>query len=119
MIRSKPLFFALSLFCGMHTLAHAQLENKQTRGELLYTTHCIACHTTEVHWREKALVTDWNSLIDQVRRWQSTIGLGWSDEDIMEVGRYLNAVYYHFPSARKGDLGKEKSIKSVGQTDSN
>lgn len=25
----------------------------QSRGELLYTTHCIACHTTEMHWRDR------------------------------------------------------------------
>lgn len=28
------------------------------RGELLYATHCIACHSDKVHWRDKKLVTD-------------------------------------------------------------
>ena len=41
-----------------------------SQGELLYTTHCIACHTTEVHWRDKKLAKDWRTLIAQVRRWQ-------------------------------------------------
>ena len=43
----------------------------QNRGELLYTTHCIACHSTQMHWRDQKLVTDWPSLKAQVRRWQA------------------------------------------------
>jgi hypothetical protein len=68
-----------------------------TRGGLLYSTHCIACHTTQVHWREKKLATDWTSLQSQVRRWQGVSKLGWSNEDIEEVARYLNVMYYHYP----------------------
>ena len=28
------------------------------RGTLLYETHCITCHTEQVHWRERRLATD-------------------------------------------------------------
>lgn len=66
------------------------------RGEQLYTTHCVYCHTSQVHWREKKIAKDWASLITQVRRWQSNAGLGWSEDEILEVGRYLNHRYYHF-----------------------
>ncbi|MBU1361639.1 MAG: cytochrome C [Gammaproteobacteria bacterium] len=72
----------------------------QSRGELLYTTHCIACHSTAVHWREKKLATDWPSLEAQVRRWQSTASLGWSDADVIEVTRHLNETFYGFPPAQ-------------------
>ena len=65
-----------------------------TRGELLYTTHCIACHNTQVHWREKKLVNDWTSLQSEIRRWQEISGLGWSKKDIEEVAQYLNALHY-------------------------
>jgi mono/diheme cytochrome c family protein len=78
--------------------AYAQPMSDAARGELLYSTHCIACHTAEVHWREKKLVTDWTSLQSEVRRWQGVSGLGWSNEDIAEVARYLNALYYHYPT---------------------
>ncbi|MDD5412081.1 MAG: cytochrome c [Methylobacter sp.] len=68
-----------------------------TRGAMLYDNHCIQCHTQEVHWREKRMATDWESLIAQVDRWQRTFGLEWSKNDIKEVSRYLNSVYYHYP----------------------
>lgn len=69
-----------------------------TRGELLYTTHCIACHNSQMHWRDKRLATDWASLRAQVRRWQDVAKLGWSDDDIREVTRYLNDRIYRFRS---------------------
>lgn len=71
------------------------------RGEMLYTTHCIACHTTQVHWRENRLAENWSSLNAQVRRWQSNEQLSWNDDDIRAVARYLNKLYYHFPEDEK------------------
>jgi hypothetical protein len=68
----------------------------QSRGELLYTTHCIACHTAEMHWRDKRSATGWASLKVQVRRWQDAASLAWSDGDNLEVSRYLNDSIYHF-----------------------
>jgi mono/diheme cytochrome c family protein len=78
------------------TVALAQPAPSATRGELLYNTHCIACHTKEVHWREQKLATDWPSLERQVRRWAVNSGLAWTDEDVADVTRYLNAVHYRF-----------------------
>ena len=76
--------------------AHAQ-----SRGELLYSTHCITCHSAQMHWRERRQATDWLSLQSQVRRWQSVAALDWSDEDIVEVTRYLNDTIYRFPAPSK------------------
>lgn len=67
------------------------------RGELLYSTHCNACHTEQIHWREKSLVTNWSTLVAQVRRWQSNAKLTWDERDIDAVARYLNELHYHFP----------------------
>ena len=69
-----------------------------TRGELLYTTHCIACHSAQLHWRDKKLATDWTSLESAVRRWQKVSGPAWPDDDIAAVARYLNDLYYHYPA---------------------
>jgi mono/diheme cytochrome c family protein len=68
-----------------------------TRGELLYETHCIGCHSTQVHWRDQRLAVDWITLNTQVRRWQSTVRLDWSDEDVTAVASYLNKLFYDFP----------------------
>ena len=79
------------------TLALAPPANAQSRGELLYSTHCIACHTSKMHWRDNRQATDWNSLQTQVRRWQGTAMLQWNDADIRAVTGYLNQTYYRFP----------------------
>lgn len=68
----------------------------QSRGELLYTTHCIACHDAQVHWRDRKQVIDWPSLRAQVRLWQGTAQLAWTDDDIEQVAQYLNQAYYRF-----------------------
>lgn len=72
-------------------------QEPETRGELLYTTHCVTCHTTQMHWRANRMATDWGSLTAQVRRWQGNAGLQWSDADINEVARHLNNTIYRFP----------------------
>ncbi|HYR05577.1 MAG TPA: cytochrome c [Gallionella sp.] len=103
------LAFALLLLCGLPALANAKAGHSEARGELLYSTHCNACHVAEIHWREQKLATDWHSLKAQVRRWQTSIGLGWSEEEIMDVAHYLNATYYGFPGSDRGNFlqGKE------------
>jgi mono/diheme cytochrome c family protein len=82
------------LIAAAPSVAQLQPGAPVSRGELLYATHCIACHTREIHWRQKKLVTDWASLQTQVRRWAANAGLGWSDEEIADVARYLNATQY-------------------------
>jgi len=102
----------LVVFAVVSVSAHAQ-SPVAARGELLYTTHCQACHTAQVHWREKRLASDWAGLVVQVSRWQKNGNLAWDAEDIDDVSRYLNARYYHFaepegkpgsaqPSAKRG-----------------
>ena len=67
------------------------------RGQLLYETHCITCHNTKMHWRDQRLVTDWPGLLAQVRRWQATAHLDWSDADIEAVAQHLNDRIYRLP----------------------
>lgn len=73
-----------------------------SRGELLYTTHCIACHATQMHWRDKRLAVDWPSLVGQVRRFQGVAQLQWTEEDIREVARHLNDTIYRFAPPPRG-----------------
>jgi len=73
-----------------------------SRGQALYDTHCIACHNTQVHWRDGKLATDWASLKGLVRRWQASAALAWSEADVVEVTRYLNDSIYRY--AQTSDL---------------
>ena len=76
--------------------AAAQTAPGPSRGQLLYGTHCVECHNTQVHWRDGKLATDWISLKAQVRRWQARALLGWSDADIVAVTRHLNDSIYRY-----------------------
>lgn len=79
----------------------AQTAVPPSRGELLYSTHCIECHSTQMHWRDQRLARDWDSLKFQVRRWQGVARLGWSEEDIEAVARHLNETIYRFEPPRR------------------
>jgi len=95
-----PLYPRLALITAL--LLTAGAAHAQSRGELLYQTHCIECHTTQMHWRDKKQATNWASLKAQVSRWQATAMLGWSDADIVDVANHLNERFYRFdkPSDR-------------------
>lgn len=89
-----PLLLALA--CGA-ALSQPAPAATTTRGQMLYATHCIACHNAQMHWRDNKLATDWAGLKALVRRWQATAGLWWSEADITEVTRHLNDTIYHYP----------------------
>jgi mono/diheme cytochrome c family protein len=93
------LMFAATLVAGQSSRVGDE------RGELLYSTYCIGCHTTQMHWREKKLATDWRSLRYQVRRWLENVAPGLDEEGITAIARYLNDLYYHFPVTDAGQAG--------------
>ena len=97
-MRTIALFFGLMLSFSAQA---SKPVNDPARGELLYTTHCVACHAIEIHWREKKLVNNWSSLKMQVKRWQKAATLGWNADEIEQVSLYLNATYYHFPDVNR------------------
>lgn len=91
------------LFAAAAGTASAQTPS---RGELLYSTHCLACHGAQLHWRDKKSATDWTSLQTQVRHWQAVSSLGWSEQDITEVTRHLNQTIYHFELPSGGVMSR-------------
>lgn len=71
------------------------------RGALLYDTHCVECHTAQVHWRDRQQARDWGTLTAEVFRWQSAARLGWTEEEVEAVTRYLNDTVYHFAAPQQ------------------
>jgi mono/diheme cytochrome c family protein len=106
---SRALLLAACAIACAGSLAQPRQGPQPARGELLYSTHCIACHTTQIHWRAKKVVVDWPSLKAEVRRWSGNGGLGWSEEEIVEVARYLNATIYRFPAQPGTELGRRQA----------
>ncbi|MDP3760665.1 MAG: cytochrome C [Ramlibacter sp.] len=90
-------FLAATAVPGM---AQPGLQPPPTRGQLLYATHCIECHNSQIHWRARQQARDWNALRVEVHRWQAAASLGWSDADIDEVTRHLNDTIYQFPPSQ-------------------
>jgi mono/diheme cytochrome c family protein len=74
------------LLVSLGSQAHADATpfGDAARGELLYATHCIACHR--------------KGLQSEIGRWQAVEGLRWNREDIADVARYLNGIYYRYPA---------------------
>jgi mono/diheme cytochrome c family protein len=94
-----------ALCCWLMVIGSAAQAQSPSRGELLYTTHCGACHGTQMHWREKKLATTWDTLKAQVRRWQGVARLEWGEAEVEDVARYLNETIYRYPEpARVGLL---------------
>jgi mono/diheme cytochrome c family protein len=91
-LTGTALMFAVTVVAGQSA------GSGEPRGELLYSTYCIGCHTTQVHWREKRLATDWTSLKLQIHRWQQNVAPGLGQDDADAIARYLNGLYYHFPA---------------------
>jgi mono/diheme cytochrome c family protein len=94
--------FALALAAGCTSpppQAEASAISAERGGEL-YRDNCNACHTAQVHWRDKRLVKTWDDLRYQVSRWQRISGQSWSREEIDDVAAYLNRVFYDLPVAR-------------------
>ena len=88
---------AILLFLAGSVCAQTQDNSARPRGELLYNTFCVSCHTTQMHWRDKKLARDLPGLRAQVLRWQGNAGQNWDAADIDEVVSYLNRNYYRFP----------------------
>ena len=112
----RKLLLACLVAGALHA-ASAQPVVPSARGELLYSTHCIGCHSREIHWRQKKLATDWASLNAEIKRWAGNASLGWSDEEIVDVARYLNAVHYRFAVPSVTGLGRGDFTRIIARAD--
>lgn len=72
----------------------SDIEN--SRGQLLYETHCAACHDQSVHNRKPRKADSIGKIKYWVTRWSTELKLSWSSSDIDAVAQYLNSKYYKF-----------------------
>ena len=99
--------------CGIGTQASSEpvAMADERRGRLLYETACIACHTTQAHWRDKRVVRSWPDLVGQVTRWQHNAGQNWDAAEIVDVAAHLNERFYHLPCPVAGCGGPQQLSK--------
>lgn len=109
-LESSPLSLAgLAWLLAALSAAGPALAQGATpgRGQLLYETHCVACHDTQKHWRDDRIVRDWAGLVEQVRRWQGRASLNWPEADVLAVASHLNDRIYRLPRPeRRAALGR-------------
>jgi mono/diheme cytochrome c family protein len=101
--RSVALPIALAVVTVLGACARPAEETQMApidanRGRLLYENACVACHTTQAHWRDKSIVTDWHGLLGQVSRWQAIARQDWTEAEIRDVAAYLNQRFYRLPA---------------------
>ena len=66
------------------------------RARALYENHCRSCHESWAHTRDGRMVDSRDELRVRVASWSRHTGLGWTDEDIDAVTRYLDRRFYQF-----------------------
>lgn len=66
------------------------------RARALYENHCRSCHESWAHTRDGRAVDSIDELRVRVASWSLHTSLGWTDEEINAVTRYLDRRFYRF-----------------------
>lgn len=72
------------------------------RGRLLYENHCIGCHESVLHIRERRIVTSRPALVARVEHYAKLQRLRWDSDDINDVVLYLDRRFYKFEPGPRG-----------------
>jgi len=68
-----------------------------SRGRALYELRCLGCHSESVHARAKRTARDFDEVRRWVERWNVSLSLAWSAEEVDDVTLHLNDAYYRYP----------------------
>jgi mono/diheme cytochrome c family protein len=90
--RIAPLFVVLCCIALPEIARAADAE----RGKLLYESRCDGCHAESLPGRKAKTAADFESIRTYVKRWNTSLGGAWGEEDITDVTVYLNAKYYFY-----------------------
>ena len=87
----------LGILLALATFGSEARPPSAYRGMLLYENNCHYCHYRFLHYRPRHKVRSMADLQHQIAIWQAEIGLDWDADDVADVQRYLNRLYYGFP----------------------
>jgi mono/diheme cytochrome c family protein len=82
-------------------------------GRALYETTCQACHSANLHWRDKQTADSWPALLREVTKWQRNAGQSWGVAEINDVAAYLNDRFYHHPCPSTECAAKEAALRTA------
>jgi mono/diheme cytochrome c family protein len=72
-----------------------------SQGKALHDESCLKCHIKDhneaFYTREGRKMTSYKGLQSMVRMCDANLGTQLFDEDMEEIGKYLNDNYYKFP----------------------
>lgn len=88
------LVAGIAVLIGVGLLLSLAGTANPERGQLLYENHCMGCHESLIHVRERRHAKTLDELRDQIDRWAKELNLGWGSEEVGDVLDYLNASYY-------------------------
>lgn len=95
----KRRALSAALFVGLALLLPTEsLGADQSRGALLYDTHCQSCHATNIHWRQNSVIKTRADLVRMVDQWREHLHLDWTSDMVNDVVRYLNRRHYKLNS---------------------
>lgn len=66
------------------------------RGQMLYENHCMSCHESVVHIRERQQAESLPQLRARVLYWADYLQMRWGREEVEEVVKHLDSQYYRF-----------------------
>ena len=92
MIPTRPASLVVAAFAASSLSVDAQ-ETVQ-RGQELYATQCLSCHTERLHQREKSKIRTLADLRAEVTRWSRETKQRFSAEDIEDAVRDLDLSHY-------------------------
>ena len=83
---------------GVLLSGERSLAADASRGQLLYENHCMVCHTSVVHVRDRRKAKTREDIQSWIRRWQAELGLSWGPNEIDDVTEFLNDRFYRLES---------------------
>lgn len=92
----KRGFSTISTVFFLFALSAGKVAANPGTGAELHQTNCLSCHGTEAYTRANRRVGSFSSLVTQVNACNVNLGMGWFDDEVESVARYLNDNYYQF-----------------------
>jgi len=71
-------------------------KESASRGKMLYSNHCHACHESGVHIRAHRKVKKKTDIAYWVNRWSTYLKLNWKNEEKQQVVEFLDQTFYKF-----------------------